>query len=73
MAMLSRSLWHKNVTEHAILDACERHRASLDDPGFCLVCGLEVDGVEPDAQNYTCESCGAGQVFGAEELLIVVV
>lgn len=39
--------------------------------GFCLACGEQADGVEPDARNYVCESCGARKVFGAEELLIM--
>jgi hypothetical protein len=45
---------------------------TLDNPGFCLVCGLEHDGVEPDAQNYECEACGEPQVFGADELLMEI-
>jgi hypothetical protein len=70
--MLARKLWHKSLTDEVILEACDRHATSLDDPGFCLICGNEASGVEPDAQNYTCETCGAEQVFGAEELLIVI-
>lgn len=38
--------------------------------GFCLACGAEADGCEPDARNYTCESCGAHEVYGAEECLM---
>lgn len=38
--------------------------------GFCIECGDEAYGVEPDARRYRCESCGALAVFGAEELLI---
>jgi hypothetical protein len=38
--------------------------------GFCRSCGAETDGVEPDARNYKCESCGAMDVYGAEECLI---
>jgi len=38
--------------------------------GFCLACGAERDGCEPDAQNYECESCGEHRVFGAEELML---
>jgi hypothetical protein len=45
---------------------------SLDNPGFCLICGEDAEGVEPDACNYTCESCGAEQVFGAQELLLYI-
>ena len=68
--MLARKLWNKHVTDDAIIDACKRRNSSLDNPGFCLACGNECDGVEPDARNYICEVCGAHQVFGAEELLM---
>lgn len=39
--------------------------------GFCLACGDMAYGVEPDARNYTCESCDANRVFGAQEILIM--
>lgn len=39
-------------------------------PGFCLNCGDEADGVEPDARDYECESCGERRVSGAEEILL---
>jgi Zn finger protein HypA/HybF involved in hydrogenase expression len=39
--------------------------------GFCLACGEEQHGIEPDARTSRCESCGAYKVFGAEELLIM--
>lgn len=67
--MLPRKDWHRKVTDEAIVAAVESASMLLDDPGFCLMCGLDVYGVEPDARNYTCEACGAEQVFGAEELL----
>ncbi len=38
--------------------------------GFCIECGEQAYGVEPDARRYRCESCGANAVYGAEELLI---
>ena len=38
--------------------------------GFCIECGDQAEGVEPDARRYRCESCGANAVYGAEELLI---
>jgi predicted RNA-binding Zn-ribbon protein involved in translation (DUF1610 family) len=50
-----------------ILEAVERD----DYSGFCLSCGDEADGVEPDAREYVCESCGESQVYGAPELLIM--
>lgn len=70
--MLERENWHRSVTDDAIVNACERRAVTLDCPGFCLACGNEADGVEPDARNYRCESCGAKQVFGCEELLMEV-
>lgn len=51
-----------------LLDAVERD----DNSGFCINCGEEVYGVEPDARNYPCEHCdGKRTVFGAQELLIM--
>jgi Zn finger protein HypA/HybF involved in hydrogenase expression len=44
----------------------------LDNPGFCIACGAEADGVEPDARRYKCESCGSKQVYGADELLLSI-
>lgn len=38
--------------------------------GFCKACGQSQGGCEPDARNYTCESCGQAEVYGAEEMLI---
>ena len=39
--------------------------------GFCLACGAENEGIEPDASKYTCTSCEAPKVYGAEELLLM--
>jgi len=41
------------------------------DKGFCLGCGAEASGVEPDARRYPCESCGAAKVYGLQELAIM--
>jgi predicted RNA-binding Zn-ribbon protein involved in translation (DUF1610 family) len=41
--------------------------------GFCLACGAEAYGVEPDARHYLCENCGKHEVYGAEELLLHIV
>lgn len=44
----------------------------MDEPaGFCMACGDEAHGVEPDARQYRCEACGKRAVYGAEELLII--
>ena len=68
--MRDRSLWHPAVTEEAVMTACGRRLTSLDNPGFCLACGAEADGVEPDACEYECEACGEAEVFGCEELMM---
>ena len=39
--------------------------------GFCRACGEEQMGVEPDGENYECDSCGENEVFGAEQLLLM--
>lgn len=40
--------------------------------GFCIACGEQSDnGVEPDAENYECDSCGRPEVYGAEQILIM--
>lgn len=39
--------------------------------GKCRACGEKCDGVEPDARKYKCEACGAREVYGMEELLIM--
>ena len=61
---------HPSITEDHILEACERRMTSLDDPGFCIACGNEQGGCEPDARRCECEACGEHAVCGAEELLI---
>lgn len=61
---------HASITPYLVAEAVRRRMQSLDNPGFCLACGLEVDGVEPDAENYECESCGEHQVWGADQILV---
>lgn len=55
------------VTLEQIMEAIEQD----DNLGFCLACGSEASGVEPDAREYECETCGQRKVYGAEELLIM--
>ena len=52
--------------ENAIIEAIESGQYM----GFCVACGAEAYGVEPDARRYECEVCGAHSVYGAEELLL---
>jgi hypothetical protein len=41
--------------------------------GFCVGCGEEAYGVEPDACKFVCESCGQPAVYGVEELLFMII
>jgi hypothetical protein len=55
------------------MEAVERHNRTLDNPGFCVACGSDADGCEPDMRRGQCEICGANRVYGAEELLMMIV
>ena len=56
------------LTIDAVMEAVEED----DNSGFCIACGDQVYGVEPDARGYTCESCDKPKVFGAQELLMMM-
>lgn len=60
---------HASITVDRLMEACE----SDEHMGFCIACGDEAYGVEPDARRYVCESCDAKAVYGAEELLLMTV
>lgn len=60
---------HPSITLDRIVEAVERRSPSLDNPGFCIACGEDAEGVAPDARHYRCEACGERAVYGAEELL----
>jgi hypothetical protein len=63
---------HPSITPERVADAVKRELATLDNPGFCLACGVEAEGVEPDAEQYACEICGEPAVYGAAEILIAI-
>jgi hypothetical protein len=60
---------HASLTPERIIEAVEMQRMTLEDPGFCVACGEDDMGVEPDARKCKCEACGEYAVYGAEELL----
>lgn len=60
------------VTKVISLARITRAIESGESRGFCLACGADAYGVEPDATGYPCESCGKLEVYGAEEVLIQV-
>lgn len=50
-----------------VLEAAQRD----DGTGFCVSCGAQHGGCEPDARKYECDDCGKHTVYGAEELLLM--
>ena len=63
---------HESITLDRVLEIAEASLTDLRNPGICKACGEDQDGCEPDARNYTCEACGAAEVFGAEELMLEI-
>lgn len=61
----------KKVDPDLVFEAAKGSMFGYECVGFCLVCGKENYGVEPDARKYTCEYCGAREVYGAEECFIM--
>lgn len=59
---------HPSIT----LDRISAAIASQDNLGFCIACGSEAIGIEPDARHYDCDSCDAASVYGAEELIFYI-
>ena len=57
----------KKLSAKKIMQAAEAD----DGRGFCVACGAEAEGVEPDARKYECEVCGEHKVYGAEELVMM--
>jgi hypothetical protein len=60
------------ITAARVAEAVRRSHLTLDNPGFCIKCGAEAEGVEPDAQGYECETCDEAGVYGADELLFMM-
>jgi hypothetical protein len=73
MTPIPREAWHPSLTDELLWAAARRQMMSLEDPGFCISCGHQQGGVEPDARRHICESCGARQVYGAEELVLSLI
>lgn len=58
---------HPSITFEVI----ERAISDDNNLGYCVVCGHEHDGLEPDARNVECQNCSVLQVYGAAEILIM--
>ena len=63
---------HPSLTVERITAAVHETMFGLANTGFCIECGEEREGCEPDARKYECDSCGERAVYGAEELMLEV-
>ena len=80
MTTLQRNHGHKTVrisregkpdTHTFSMTESEARELSDEYAGFCLACGDQADGVEPDARRYECANCGESRVYGLEELALM--
>lgn len=63
----------RKFPEFDVLEAAVKESMfGMESIGFCLACGADRDGVEPDARNYRCDECGQMAVFGAEEIMLMI-
>ena len=65
---MARLKMHHSITWERVAQIVQETMFTLDNPGLCVACGEETDGVEPDARGYECEHCGEHAVYGLEEL-----
>lgn len=63
---------YKNVDRDRLLEAVKESQYGISYIGFCVACGAERGGCEPDARQYECYECGENTVYGAEELLMYI-
>ena len=61
---------HKSITVERVTDGVSRSMFGTDNVGFCLKCGEENNGCEPDMEGGKCEACGESAVTGAENCLL---
>jgi hypothetical protein len=61
---------HKSITLKRLERAVKAEMFGMENPGFCIACGAEQEGCEPDAREYECEACGKHAVYGASEILM---
>lgn len=55
------------------LNIHEAEAYAIGDEGYCTECDEFTNGgVEPDAKNYECISCGENTVMGAEFAIVVL-
>lgn len=61
---------HASITFERVEAAVKEEMFGLGNPGFCIECGEDAEGCEPDAMNYMCDFCGQYAVYGAAEVMM---
>ena len=61
----------RTISMKRVMRAVKAQMFGLENPGFCLACGADADGCEPDARKGPCEECGKREVYGAEEVMMM--
>lgn len=60
----------KSGQRYAMFQLSEIEESREEYTGFCIRCGMEKGGVEPDARKYECDECGKRTVYGGEQIVL---
>lgn len=70
LARINEAVQSGVIKKGDVQEAAETSIYTDANPGFCIACGLQHTGCEPDMRDGECESCGSKAVFGAQELMM---
>lgn len=70
---MPRLMLHESITIERVTKTLDEAEEYGDHPGFCTGCGDYNEGVDPDGRECECETCGELLVYGAQELLLMMV
>ena len=63
---------HSSLTFDHVLNAAKDSMFGMGTTGFCLACGSDQEGCEPDMESGKCETCEERKVMGAANLMIML-
>jgi hypothetical protein len=63
---------HTSVNLDRVIALAEESMFGMGNPGICIACGEDAEGVESDADGYTCDVCEEPAVYGSEELMLII-
>lgn len=59
---------HPSINLDRLLEAATDENEEF---GFCILCGTQVAGIEPDIRHSPCPDCGEHTVYGVDELIFM--